>query len=207
MNIGILCIKMVIEGNRAAILRESGILRRILAQSGKQVNMEPRGASRSSSGESVPRASVLWGPMSPEASRRAGAAFPTSSALLRPKLPRGVAEAATAVVPDEVLARPDDTATTVDSSLIAYHEAYQATSQHATKHATDVEQSFGHFKCGCALAKARGDASCLDCFSKGQLHAIHQETYGLPGAPHAALDRQPIDHHNDGLAVRNDSSR
>ena len=70
---------------------------------------------------------------------------------------------------------------TVDSSLIAYH---QATSKHAEEHATAVEASFGHFKCGCALAQARGDASCLDCFTKGQLRTIHQETYGLPDAPH-----------------------
>ena len=50
----------------------------------------------------MPRAIVLWGPISPEASRRAGAAFPTSSVLLKPELACGVAEAATAVVPNEV---------------------------------------------------------------------------------------------------------
>lgn len=70
---------------------------------------------------------------------------------------------------------------TEDSSLIAYQSA---TSQHADEHAAAVETGFGHFKCGCALAKARGDASCLDCFSKGQLRTIHQDTYGVPGAPH-----------------------
>ena len=69
----------------------------------------------------------------------------------------------------------------VDSSLVVYH---QATSKHADEHAAAVENGFGHFKCGCALAKARGDASCLDCFSKGQLRTIHQDTYGVPGAPH-----------------------
>ena len=51
------------------------------------------------------------------ARREAGAAFPTSSVLLRPELPCGVAEAATAVVPDEVLARPDDTASTLRARL------------------------------------------------------------------------------------------
>ena len=81
------------------------------------MNTEPRGASGSASGEAVSRASVLWGPISPEASRRAGAAFPTSSVLLRPELPCGVAEAATAVVSDAVLARPDDTASTLQARL------------------------------------------------------------------------------------------
>ena len=81
------------------------------------MNKEPRGASGSASGEAFPRASVLWGPVSPEVSRRAGAAFPTSSVLLRPELTCGVAEAATAVVPDEVLARPDDTASTLQARL------------------------------------------------------------------------------------------
>ena len=73
------------------------------------MNTERRGASGS--------ASVLWGPISPEASRRAGAVFPTSSVLLRPELPCGVAEAAIAVVPDEVLSRPDDTASTLRARL------------------------------------------------------------------------------------------
>ena len=81
------------------------------------MNTEPRGASGSASGETVSRASVLWGPISPEASRRAGSAFPTSSVLLRPQLPCGVAEAAIAVVPDAVLSRPDDTASTLRARL------------------------------------------------------------------------------------------
>jgi ribosomal protein S18 acetylase RimI-like enzyme len=70
---------------------------------------------------------------------------------------------------------------TVDSSLVVYH---RVTSQHADEHAAAAENSFGHFKCGCALATARGHTSCLDCFNKGQLRTIHQDTYGPPGARH-----------------------
>ena len=78
-------------------------------------------------GETVPCAHVLWGPISPEASRRAGSAFPTSSVLLRPELPPGVVHAATAVVPDEV--QPGNLSTIIVPSL-ASSPAVAATVQH-----------------------------------------------------------------------------
>ena len=109
---------MVDYGNTWICMESCAQNAKSLAQSGKMViKTEPQGASRSVSGESVPRATVLWGPISPEVIRRVGAGFPTSSVLLRPELPHGVAEAATAVVPDEVLARPDDTKSTLRARL------------------------------------------------------------------------------------------
>ena len=48
----------------------------------------------------------------------------------------------------------------------------------AQKHLERMESSFLGFKCKCASARSKGQDSCLESFTKGQLRTVHRETYG-----------------------------
>jgi len=50
--------------------------------------------------------------------------------------------------------------------------------QRAEEHAKLVETGFSGFTCGCKRAEIGGMNSCLDGISKGDLRAIHRDTYG-----------------------------
>ena len=61
-------------------------------------------------GEGAPgKIQSLWGPISEEEARRAGASFPTSSVLFRPAVPEEIRAAALEVVPTDVLPRQGET--------------------------------------------------------------------------------------------------
>ena len=71
------------------------------------------------------------------------------------------------------------------STMVVLHNLALASSKmsevcRASDHLQRLESGFEGFKCGCARARAKGQQSCLDDFSKVQLRTLHTETYGPP---------------------------
>ena len=48
----------------------------------------------------------------------------------------------------------------------------------AKAHSKAVEVAFNGYSCRCQAAAKKGDASCLEQFTKGELRQFHRETYG-----------------------------